>query len=137
MMVTGGLPPHAWTGVLVPAGLALLMALVLASPRPARLAWFFALAHQSTLLYWLFLLDPAKSIPTRALVPIQAGLTILYVSVFYLGWGWLCGRARQRLGSTRALLLMPALWTAMEAVRSFGELGFPWCPGFFCAHPRG
>ncbi|MBK7671412.1 MAG: apolipoprotein N-acyltransferase [bacterium] len=127
MMVTGGLPPHAWTGVLVPAGLALLMALVLAAPRPARLAWFFALAHQSTLLYWLFLLDPAKSIPTRALVPIQAGLTILYVSVFYLGWGWLCGRARQRLGSTRALLLMPALWTAMEAVRSFGELGFPWC----------
>ena len=73
MMVTGGLPPHAWTGLLVPAGLALLMALVLASPRPARLAWFFALAHQSTLLYWLFLLDPAKSIPTRALVPIQAG----------------------------------------------------------------
>lgn len=127
LLVTGGLPPHAWTGLLVPAGLAMLMALVLDAARPARLAWTFALAHQASLLYWLFLLDPAKSIPTRALVPIQAILTILYVSVFYLAWGWLSGRVRSRWGRTAALLAMPALWTAMEAARSAGELGFPWC----------
>jgi len=133
LMVTGGLPPHAWTGVLVFAGLAMLMATVLTSPSPARTAYWFALAHQSTLLYWMFLLDPAKSIPTRALVPIQAILTILYVSVFYLGWGWLTGRVRTRLGPGRALLAMPALWTAMESVRAFGEMGFPWCLTGSCA----
>jgi apolipoprotein N-acyltransferase len=133
LMVTGGLPPHAWTGVLVAAGLAMLMATVLTSPQPARTAWYFALAHQSTLLYWMFLLDPAKSIPTRALVPVQAILTILYVSVFYLGWGWLSGRVRGRLGPGRALLAMPALWTAMEGLRSIGELGFPWCLAGSCA----
>lgn len=133
LLVTGGLPPHAWTGLLVPAGLAILMAQVLVSPRPARTAWLFALAHQSSLLYWLFLLDPAKSIPTRALVPVQAILTILYVSLFYLAWGWLCGRARSRWGRTAALLAMPGLWTAMEAARSAGELGFPWCLAGACA----
>lgn len=133
IMVTGGLPPHAWTGLLVPAGLAMLMATVLAAPNPGRTAWYFALAHQSTLLYWLFLLDPAKSIPTRALVPIQAILTVLYVAMFYLAWGWLSGRVRARLGSGRALLAMPALWTVMEAVRSHGELGFPWCLTGSCA----
>ncbi len=133
VMVTGGLPPHAWTGVLVPAGVAMLMLLVLESPRPARTAWFFALAQQSTLLYWMFLLDPAKSIPTRALVPIQAILTILYVAVFYLGWGRVCGLVRMRLGPGRALLAMPALWTAMEALRSVGEMGFPWCLTGSCA----
>lgn len=133
LLVTGGLPPHAWTGLLVPAGLAMLMALVLESPRPARTAWAFALAHQSSLLYWLFLLDPAKSIPTRALVPVQAILTILYVSLFYLAWGWLSGRARARWGATASLLAMPALWTAMEAARSAGEMGFPWCLTGSCA----
>jgi apolipoprotein N-acyltransferase len=133
VMVTGGLPPHAWTGVLVPAGIAILMAVVLESPRPARTAWYFALAHQSTLLYWMFLLDPAKSIPTRALVPIQAILTILYVAVFTLAWGRACGLVRDRLGPTRALLAMPALWIAMEAARSVGEMGFPWCLTGSCA----
>ncbi len=133
IMVTGGLPPHAWTGVLVPAGLALLMAAALEAPSPARTAWWFGVAHQASLLYWLFLLDPAKSIPTRALVPIQAILTILYVAVFYLAWGWLCGRVRERLGPVRALLAMPALWVAMEAARTAGELGFPWCLSGACA----
>ncbi|MBM4129649.1 apolipoprotein N-acyltransferase [bacterium] len=133
LLVTGGLPPHAWTGLLVPAGLAMLMALALDAPRPARLAWFFALAHQGSLLYWLFLLDPAKSIPPSALVPVQAILTILYVSLFYLAWGWLCGRVRRRWGRLPALLAMPALWTAMEAVRAAGELGFPWCLSGACA----
>lgn len=133
LVVTGGLPPHAGTGLLVVAGLAMLMALALDAPRPARIAWVFALAHQSSLLYWLFLLDPAKSIPTRALVPIQAILTILYVSTFYLAWGWLCGRARRRWGRLPVLLAMPALWTAMEAARTAGEMGFPWCLTGSCA----
>lgn len=133
LVVTAGLPPHPWTGALVPAGMAMLMALVLRSPRPARAAWAFAISHQGSLLYWLFLLDPAKSIPTRALVPIQAILTVLYVAVFYLAWGWLSGRARARWGATTALLVMPALWTGMEAARTWGEMGFPWCLTGSCA----
>jgi apolipoprotein N-acyltransferase len=108
-------------------GLALLFGVLLFSERPARTAWFFGLAHQATLLHWLFLLDPSKTIPTRALVPIQASAAILYVSCFYLALGWVFGQLRDRLGRVPALLLLPVLWTATEALRSRGELAFSWC----------
>jgi apolipoprotein N-acyltransferase len=127
LVVTAGLPPVPWTGALVPLGLALLFGVLAGAAKPARTAWFFALAHQGSLLHWLFLLDPSKSIPTRALVPIQASAAILYVSLFYLLLGWVFGRVRRRIGSERALLLLPVLWTAMEALRAKGELAFSWC----------
>ena len=62
---------------LVPVGRAILFGALARAPRPGRTAWFFALVHQAALLHWLFLLDPSKSIPTRALVPIQAIATVL------------------------------------------------------------
>ena len=127
LLLTVGLPPYPWTGLLVPLGLALLFSQLMSGTRPALIAWVFALAHQSSLLYWLFFLDPAKSIPSRALVPVQAILVILYVSLFYLALGWVCGRLRQIWGKGRTWLLLPVLWTAMEALRSRGEMGFPWC----------
>jgi len=122
-----GLPPYPWTWPLVPAGLALLFVVLVRAPRPGRTAWYFALVHQGALLHWLFLLDPSKTIPTRALVPIQAIATVLYVSVFYLAVGWAFGRLRGRIGPGRALLLLPVLWTVMEASRGRGELAFSWC----------
>jgi apolipoprotein N-acyltransferase len=127
LVVTTGLPPYPWTGVLVPVGLALLFGVLLFSERPGRTAWFFGLAHQATLLHWLFLLDPSKTIPTRALVPIQASAAILYVSCFYLALGWVFGQLRGRLGRAPALMMLPVLWTATEALRSRGELAFSWC----------
>ena len=127
LLVTAGLPPYPWTGVLVVLGLALLFDTMRDGERPGRSAWIFGLAHQTSLLYWLFLLDPAKSIPSRALVPMQAILAIVYVSVFYLGFGWAWGRLRRRLGPAGALLMLPVLWTLMEHLRAGGELGYPWC----------
>jgi len=127
LVVAAGLPPYRWTGILVPVGLALLFGVLLHSERPGRTAWFFGLAHQSVLLHWLFLLDPSKTIPTRALVPIQASAAILYVSCFYLLLGWVFGKLRNRLGQVPALLLLPVLWTGMEVLRSRGELAFSWC----------
>lgn len=127
LIVTAGLPPYPWTGILVPLGMALLFGAMAVSSRPGRMAWFFALAHQATLLHWLFLLDPSKTIPTRALVPIQASAAILYVSCFYPVMGWLFGKLRDRLGTGPAFLLLPVLWTAMEVLRSRGELAFSWC----------
>ncbi len=127
LLVTAGLPPYPWTGVLVVVGLAILFGVLLVTDRPGRTAWFFGLAHQTTLLHWLFLLDPSKTIPTRALVPIQATAAILYVSCFYLLLGWIFGRIKSRLGGTTALLLLPVLWAAMESLRSRGELAFSWC----------
>lgn len=127
LVAAAGLPPYPWTGVLVPVGLALLFGVMLFAERPGRTAWFFGLAHQTAVLHWLFLLVPSKTIPTRALVPVQASAAILYVSCFYLLLGWVFGRVRNRLGRGPALLLLPVLWTAMEALRSRGELAFSWC----------
>ncbi len=127
LLVTLGLPPMEHTGVLVPVGLALLFVGMKDARRPALLMWIFALVHQGSLLHWLFLLIPAKSIPTRALVPIQASLAILYVSVFFLILGWLFGFLQRRFGFSRALLAMPPMWVAMEALRAGGEMAFPWC----------
>lgn len=127
LITAAGLPPYPWTGVLVPFGLGLLFVLMARGAHPGRLAWAFGLALQTVVLHWLFLLIPAKSIPTRALVPVQAIATIVYVSIFYLLVGWVFGHLRRRLGPARALLLLPILWTAMEFVRGAGEMGFPWC----------
>lgn len=127
VMLTSALPPLRWTGPVAVLALALLASLLIDARRPERIGWIFGLAHQTTLLYWLFWLDPAKSIPSRILVPIQAVLAILYVSLFYLVLGWAVRRVRHRLGPSAALALWPLLWTAMEAARGWGELGFPWC----------
>lgn len=127
LVAAAGLPPYPWTGLLVPVGLALLFVLMARSEKPGRLAWMFGLAHQTVVLHWLFLLIPAKSIPTRALVPVQAILTIFYVSAFTLVFGWVYGHLRRRLGPVRGLLLLPVLWTALEWLRGVGEMAFPWC----------
>jgi apolipoprotein N-acyltransferase len=127
LMMTLGLPPHVGTWPLVPLAMTALFWTLLGARRPARTAWLFGLVHQAGLLYWLFLLDAAKSIPSPALVPLQALAAIAYVSVFYLGFGWAFGQVRGRCGPARALLSLPVLWVATEAVRSRGELGFAWC----------
>ncbi|MDX2474658.1 MAG: apolipoprotein N-acyltransferase [Candidatus Krumholzibacteria bacterium] len=127
LVITAGLPPYSGTGALVPLAMALLFWALLGTDKPARTAWFFGLTHQASTLYWLFLLDPSKSIPSPALVPIQALVAIGYVSLFYLLLGWVHGRLRSRLGTARSLLMLPVLWVAMEALRSRGELGFAWC----------
>jgi len=127
LVMTVGLPPYPGFGALVPLALALLFWALINTKNPARTAWLFGLSHQMGTLYWLFLLDPSKSIPSPILVPVQALAAIGYVSLFYLMLGWAHGKVRSRYGRSRALLALPVLWVAMEALRSRGELGFPWC----------
>jgi len=127
LVMTAGLPPYPGTGPLVPLAMAILFWALVQTDRPARTAWYFGLAHQVTNLSWLFMLDPSKSIPTPLLVPLQAMTAMVYVSTFYLALGWVHGKVRGRFGVVRSLLILPVLWVAMEALRSRGELGFPWC----------
>ena len=127
LVMTAGLPPYPGTGALVPLAMVILFWALLGADKPGRTAWFFGLTHQVSTLYWLFLLDPSKSIPSPILVPVQALAAIGYVSLFYLLFGWAHGLVRARFGTARSLLALPVLWVAMEALRSRGELGFPWC----------
>jgi apolipoprotein N-acyltransferase len=126
-MATTAMPPFPGMGWLMSLSLAILFGVLADAPRPARTAWVFGLAHQLTLLHWLFLLIPAATISSRGLVPVAALSTILYVSLFYLLFGWAFQIVRDRLGRSAAIALVPVLWTVMEATRAAGELGFPWC----------
>lgn len=127
LMATTAQPPFAGTGWLAVPALGLLFGLLAASSRPGRVAWSFGLAHQASLLHWLFLLGPDATITVKGLAPLSAALAILYCAAFYALGGWAFGRARRHLGATAAVLLLPVLWTAMEAARGVGEMGFPWC----------
>jgi len=126
-MMTTALPPFKGTAPLALLSLAVLFHLLRNSQRPGRLAFAFGLAHQTLLLSWLFFLEPSKSIPTRALVPLQAVGAILFVSAHYGVFGLVVGAVRRRLGARSTLVLLPVLWVLLELSRTVGELGFPWC----------
>ncbi len=127
IMATTAMPPFKGTGLLIIPALALLIGSLRVATSPARTAWIFGLVHQGTLLHWLFLLGPDAPIASRTLVPAMAAGAIVYVSLFYMLFGWAWGIVRRRGGSAMALAVSTPLWTAMEALRGAGEMGFPWC----------
>jgi apolipoprotein N-acyltransferase len=127
VMLTTAMPPLRGTAVLAPAALMLLFQQLRAAPRPGWLAFVFGFGHAATLMSWLFFLDPAKSIPSRALVPVQALAAILFVAAHYWLFGVAVGWLRRRMSPWLLLAVLPVLWTALELLRSVGELGFPWC----------
>lgn len=127
VMLTTAMPPLPGTSALVVPALAILFHVLRTAPNPGRLAFFFGLGHIAPLLGWLFYLDPAKSIPTRALVPVQAIAAILFVSAYYLVFGLAVGMVRRWLGERYVLTVLPVLWLSLELWRGAGELGFPWC----------
>jgi len=127
LMATAAMPPLRGTGWLIVPALTLLFAVLRDTRRPALTGWLFGLAHQATLLHWLFLLGPEAPIASRVLVPVAASSAILYASLYYLLFGWLVGRVARVHGGAAALLAAPVLWTLIETLRTVGELGFPWC----------
>ncbi len=126
VMLTVALPPFPATVVLAPLSLMLFFQALRISDHPGRTGFVFGVAHQVTLLHWLFFLDPSKSIPSRALVPVQALAAIGYVALFYCLLGYLFGRLARDRGLW-SFWLLPVLWSGMEFLRGLGELGFPWC----------
>ncbi len=127
VMLTTALPPMHGTSLLAPVSLALLFHLVGGHPRPGWLTFVFGVGHAASLMSWLFFLDPAKSIPTRALIPLQAMAAILFVAAHYWLLGIVVGLLRRRCGPRLLLAWLPVLWIGLELVRSRGELAFPWC----------
>ena len=127
VMLTSAMPPQRGTAALAVLALAMLFGALRSTPHPGRTAFFFGIGHVAPLLVWLFYLDPAKSIPSRTLVPVQAMAAILFVAAHYLLLGMTAGLVRRWAGARAVLPLLPVLWLGLELLRSAGELGFPWC----------
>ena len=117
------LPPSpcgffAWFG-LVP-----LIESWLMSSSPVRSAYYgflWAIGYLTVAMYWL-----ALNYGTYWWAAVMSTIAaVLFLSLNFVLIGWWFGIIRRHWGRT-AIWLLPILWVAVEFLRSFGALGFPW-----------
>jgi apolipoprotein N-acyltransferase len=102
------------------------LVLMLSWPRPGRLGWVHGYAYWMTSLYWI--VPTLQTYGGTTPVPLAIVLTSLlaaYLSLFHAVFGWLGSKIWRRwpLG---CLFVLPALWVALEWVRTYLGGGFPW-----------
>jgi apolipoprotein N-acyltransferase len=101
------------------------LAAMLSWPRAGRLGWVHGLAAWMTGLYWIV---PTLQTYGHIAVPLGTFLTGLlagYLALFHAVFAWLGSKMWRRGGMVR-LLTLPALWVALEWVRTYLGGGFPW-----------
>jgi apolipoprotein N-acyltransferase len=122
--------PHALLSLL---GLPPLL-LLLGGPRPALLGWLHGFAFWLTSIYWIGpTLATFGSMP-RPLAGVLLFLACGYLALFtalFAALGARLWRMGGRGGESRRLgwwrlSLLPALWVAVEWLRTYFPIGFPW-----------
>ena len=117
-----GREPHVVAPWLALAPLIFLFSSTRAS---GRLAFVFGFASWMTGLSWIApTLVTFGGIPLPLAIPLNA-LLAAYLAVYEGLFGWLGGKAWRRWPVLR-LLVLPALWVALEWLRSYVFGGFPW-----------
>jgi apolipoprotein N-acyltransferase len=99
--------------------------LLLASPWPGRLAFLHGLVAWMVALSWI---APTLQTFGNIAAPLSVALTGLlsaYLAAFQAAFGWLGARLWRRGGVPR-LVALPALWVALEWLRTYLFGGFPW-----------
>ena len=99
--------------------------LLLGQPRAGALALLHGLAYWLTSLYWI-----APTLETYGQLSSWLAVVLMVLPAAFLGlyhglFGWLGSRLWRRGGWTSALGL-PALWVALEWLRTHLLTGFPW-----------
>lgn len=99
---------------------------MLSWPRPGRLGWVHGFASWMTGLYWI-----VPTLQTYGGMPLLLGVALTGVLAAYLGlfhavFAWLGSRMWRRWGAVRLLIVLPALWVALEWARTYLGGGFPW-----------
>ncbi len=99
--------------------------LLLSAPRTALLGWVHGLAAWMTGLYWIVpTLQTYGGMPL-ALGIVLTGLLAAYLALFHAAFAWLGAPIWRRWGFAR-LFALPALWVALEWLRTYLGGGFPW-----------
>ncbi|MFL6234231.1 MAG: hypothetical protein ACJ76N_13935 [Thermoanaerobaculia bacterium] len=99
--------------------------LLLSAPRPGRLGWVHGYAAWMTGLYWIV---PTLQTYGGIAFPIAVALTSLlagYLALFHAVFAWLGSKIWRRWIAAR-ILVLPALWVALEWLRTYLGGGFPW-----------
>ena len=104
--------------------------LLLGAKRPAALAYLHGFAFWATSLYWIVpTLSNYGQLPLPAAVALT-GLAAAYLALYQLLFGWLGAPLWRRWSGGRrfglALVGLPALWVALEWLRTYFFGGFPW-----------
>jgi apolipoprotein N-acyltransferase len=99
--------------------------LLLSSRRTFLLGWIHGLAAWMTGLYWIApTLQTYGGMPA-ALSVVLTGLLAAYLALFHGAFAWLGASVWRQWGLSR-LLALPALWVALEWLRTYLGGGFPW-----------
>jgi apolipoprotein N-acyltransferase len=113
------LPVASWIA------LAPLLLLVSNARHPGRVGWVHGYAAWMTGLYWIV---PTLETYGGIAAPVAIVLTSLlaaYLALFHGWFSWI-GAAVWRRWPAGRLLLLPALWVALEWLRTYLGGGFPW-----------
>ena len=99
--------------------------LLLSSRRTALLGWIHGLAAWMTGLYWI-----VPTLQTYGGMPLPLGVVLTgvlaaYLALFHAAFAWLGAPIWRRWGFAR-LFALPALWVALEWLRTYLGGGFPW-----------
>jgi apolipoprotein N-acyltransferase len=99
--------------------------LLLSSPRPGLLGWVHGFAAWMTGLYWI---APTLQTYGGMSAPVGVALTgvlAAYLALFHAAFAWL-GAPLWRRWPWGRFLALPALWVALEWLRTYLGGGFPW-----------
>ncbi|HKI04304.1 MAG TPA: apolipoprotein N-acyltransferase [Thermoanaerobaculia bacterium] len=99
--------------------------LMLAWPRPGLLGWVHGFAAWMTGLYWVVpTLETYGGMPAALGVALTS-LLAAYLALFHAAFAGLGAAIWRRWGMGR-LIALPALWVALEWLRTYLGGGFPW-----------
>lgn len=99
--------------------------LFLNSPHAGRLGFVHGFVSWWVMLYWIVpTLETFGGMPRLVAIPLTS-LLVIYLALYHAVFAWLGARIWQRGGVWR-LVTLPALWVALEWVRTYLGGGFPW-----------
>jgi len=121
--------PTASVGALVFVALVPLLSAALRH-RPSRreafrTGFFFGFVCYLSMMWWVAALIPSADVTIPGLMTPALLLLVLYLSVYSALFMFLAG-AITRFRLSAFVVAAPGLWVLLEALRSRGELAFPW-----------
>ncbi|HSK78712.1 MAG TPA: apolipoprotein N-acyltransferase [Thermoanaerobaculia bacterium] len=101
------------------------LVLFLSSPHAGRLGFVHGFASWWVMLSWIVpTLETFGGMPRLVAIPLTS-LLVAYLALYHAVFAWLGARLWRRGGAWR-LVTLPALWVALEWLRTYLGGGFPW-----------